>query len=944
MKRLLMVIEKYKDNETKDAAAKCAKKIISKISAEDAQIRIISTGPLLEQPITVIHQSEWISLDEAHRLLDLNLGNEERISSPMGKSSDLAIMLHEAADTLPYLGYSLDLIFIMGCLDNCNLTTSTSFIPIAGALKRLIEWHNGHAVFVKLKPELSAIGKQLAEFGHCQIVDSCEELVLKDIRWTGKISMNEPVENTTHVFSGYFLHCDDWDTFFLHKLPPIKMENNKRSRNTKKHGELSQPELKQPLLGRTIEVLQEVDLRTFPLFLVDSWTLQLGVRDDSSKDLFDYIQNMEQTGLLVRLRVYPDGNNILTCGELFNMNTRAWKERIIANYQDVSEPEEIPLAHGVKFIYFLLLPNHEPSTSIPTYVLAKSVLSPHEVNRNLHTILEDHMKIGTSNSTLSQLNPNSSFLSDTPVMEQREKLTTMLNLLQRSQELLKDTEELAIAERTQVLETVAKVQDNILTAAFSNCRTLKDYMTDNTRPKSTQYIHWIPESHLDSSKFPEKLTLQAKDSTRKSLHSYPSMDSVVSSPLSLADLEKKKNSTDFDINDVLQIFKPDGSHITLPKTPVKLKGRGLCRVESQQDINVNWPDSQQIRYHDIYYYTDENDLHLEKIHTKIRDQGNFQDTCCSFLSPIKKRQKPRLSPVRSSPRRATVMQRLMSREKFNNLNGKSHQSSSSDNSFKKPSSGRLSSPLKTSTQIIPTSCSSCETTSRKRKRSSNPIQIPPEPTRKSPRKRLSCLFTHEVISKAEPTSLKRENLNQNTPGSSKLDSSKSLKKNVFATSCELGKSDASVPVPWALTSLDPPVRRSPRKSTQSAAGTFPLNFSKLNNSSSSEIDLMKNFPTKETPKCNQESSSEKQKSEKLKRSERHKMKLKKIIENVLAEKNVKPCDTIYAACCRNLFNVSMVLLKTLTTSHNLTEEMKTVVHTQVTQIINLEKRRCGITV
>lgn len=55
-----------------------------------------------------------------------------------------------------------------------------------------------------------------------------------------------------------------------------------------------------------------------------------------------------------------------------------------------------------------------------------------------------------------------------------------------------------------------------------------------------------------------------------------------------------------------------------------------------------------------------------------------------------------------------------------------------------------------------------------------------------------------------------------------------------------------------------------------AAGTFPLNFSKLNNSSSNEIDLMKYFPTKETPKCNQE-SSEKQKSEKLKRSERHKM-------------------------------------------------------------------------
>lgn len=87
------------------------------------------------------------------------------------------------------------------------------------------------------------------------------------------------------------------------------------------------------------------------------------------------------------------------------------------NFQ-IPEPEEVPVAHGVKFIYFLLLPNHEPSTSLPAYVLAKAVLSPHEVNRNLHTILEDHIKMGTSKSDLPQLNPNISFFSDTPVIEQ----------------------------------------------------------------------------------------------------------------------------------------------------------------------------------------------------------------------------------------------------------------------------------------------------------------------------------------------------------------------------------------------------------------------------------------------------------------------------------------------------------------------------------------------
>lgn len=50
------------------------------------------------------------------------------------------------------------------------------------------------------------------------------------------------------------------------------------------------------------------------------------------------------------------------------------------------------------------------------------------------------------------------------------------------------------------------------------------------------------EAALDSSKFPEKLALQAKEVARKSLQSFPSLDSLTaSSPLSFSDLEKKKS-------------------------------------------------------------------------------------------------------------------------------------------------------------------------------------------------------------------------------------------------------------------------------------------------------------------------------------------------------------------------------------------------------------------
>ncbi|CAL1532361.1 unnamed protein product, partial [Lymnaea stagnalis] len=250
---------------------------------------------------------------------------------------------------------------------------------------------------------------------------------------------------------------------------------------------------------------------------------------------------------------------------------------------------------------------------------------------------------------------------------------------------------------------------------------------------------WVPDSSLGSNKFPEKLSLQAKDSSRKALQSYPSMESLASSsPVSLADLEQKKTSLVFEINDVLNVFKQDGSHVKFLPAPVKLKGRSLCRVESQPDLSTHWPNSQQVRYHDIYYYTDENDMLLEKKYSKIRDRNDFADTCSSFVSPVKKKQRPvpSMPPVRSSPRRATASQYLMTRDKT--LNSTLHTETLTDKLFKQPVS-RHSSPRKrvslTSTPATSTPASGPGSGSPKTKGSLNLSQVTPTTTRMSPRKR-----------------------------------------------------------------------------------------------------------------------------------------------------------------------------------------------------------------
>uniref|UniRef100_A0A2C9LW17 MDN2-binding protein C-terminal domain-containing protein n=1 Tax=Biomphalaria glabrata TaxID=6526 RepID=A0A2C9LW17_BIOGL len=99
--------------------------------------------------------------------------------------------------------------------------------------------------------------------------------------------------------------------------------------------------------------------------------------------------------------------------------------------------------------------------------------------------------------------------------------------------------------------------------------------------------------------------------------------------------------------------------------------------------------------------------------------------------------------------------------------------------------------------------------------------------------------------------------------------------------------------------------------------------------------------TQESPGASNSTTekNDQKKSDRMKRSQRHKLKLQAIVDNVLNEKGVKKGDKIFDSCARNLFNVSLVLLKTFTSSRNLTEEMKNVVCAQVDQIISLELRR-----
>ncbi|CAL1532362.1 unnamed protein product, partial [Lymnaea stagnalis] len=190
-------------------------------------------------------------------------------------------------------------------------------------------------------------------------------------------------ENKGHIFSGYQMDCEDWNTLLLQKLPPPQTPPlAKKGRNL-----VTEPQ--QAVLGRTIEVLQEIDLRTFPIHFLDSWTLTLSIQNESPKTLINYIQEMEQTGLLARIQIHPDFKEIQTCGKLTNLNTSAWKE----NYHNLTEPDEVHIGNGSHYMYLLLLPHpNKASPSLSTSIMTRVLLSPHEINRNLYDILDNILK------------------------------------------------------------------------------------------------------------------------------------------------------------------------------------------------------------------------------------------------------------------------------------------------------------------------------------------------------------------------------------------------------------------------------------------------------------------------------------------------------------------------------------------------------------------------
>ncbi|KAH9502922.1 hypothetical protein Btru_072389 [Bulinus truncatus] len=795
---------------------------------DDELFMFIKVNTDLEKPVHIFHSKDWITHHDLQNLISsFDDGQFPTALFLRDDKQDLSAVLHKVADSLPYLGTFLSVIFIFGTCEE-NDSQCKSFLSAAGAMKRLMEWHNAEAIITSLTSHLAPVGVKLSELDTFRLVDKLNLPCRPMLGWTGNIILMDKCEGKGFVLPGYQLECSDWTSFLLKKMstltcPPKK--NRSKARN--------QPnfDVRQHVLGRSLEILQEIHLQTLPLFLLDNWTLLLKSKVGVSSSLVNYIKGMHQTGLLARLRVYTDVKEIPLCGQLQNFSTEAWKERITSNCSNLTEPEEINVSHEYKYVYFILLPPGSLMDDGDVSVNAQVLLSPHEINESVFQIFEN---IRGGNEAHA-LNSFELLLDSEQLYIEPNKFLHLLELYRESHGLLNFTKDEILGIQKEL------VQSTVLNNHFGNSKI----------SNKDENIKWALESTL----CPEKRILEAKESARTSLQNFPYLDSL--SPAPHADNGRNKDSWDFDVVDLLQRFNQCKSLVSAPKNTIQVKGRGLCRFESQQDYSISWPNSQHLLAPDIYYYSEEADMMFEKRYSSIRDKLNSCDTGSSFVSPLKKksRQSQKTAPtIRSSSRCFKGPSPIISEEKKHNISG-------------------LSSAHRSSPRMI--------------------------------------LLTHTKNTHlpSQNCQLTSESIQLNTAKDLVPRSSRSKTSNIFKQNIQI----------------------SPRKSTKSLAKAL----SSTDVQSKAKHTVKDNF---EITSSNLE-SCEKNKSDRAKRSQRHKMKLQNIIHNVLNEKGVKKNDKIFDACAKNLFNVSLVLLKTFTSSRNLTEEMKNVVSGQVDQIIKLELRR-----
>lgn len=504
---------------------------------------------------------------------------------------------------------------------------SENSLQLFGALRRLKDWHNAIINFVlsdgcDRSDEVKAIERILTS--------SCQKEHLSPgeataVIWRGKLSIIDKTINRGFILPGFSI-------------------SRSLSRQTEKNSFMWNDKI----LGRMLEVLDEVYVPSIPLFYFTGCELQLFLHDKhpQSEAIMDLISSMDQqSGYLCRLACYHDEKDIPSLGEKY-LNTSSWKESILNDITFVQEPEE-ELLRPNDFIFFLLTRSSYPDTNCSKFCL-HVMKSASQVSGHLtkHLLMNSILRPNTpspktaedSNNMVSQKSAED-LLRGLPVLNDR-VLAVVSDLLQEEQRTalahLKEDNPSVSKSLESINSTLAEIQEKVLGE-------IKSYLPkcSETLARESDLQSGIPDACpdellMDSSEWPEKKYLLYQESQRKSISRLRSTDSLVlSSPLQ----QQEETPPTLDIKHCLTLFQSDGTAVTDGLSPVRKRNTSrsqgkLLRGVSPGVTELQWPDSLDQRAPGMYYNKDKKTEKTQDQCSQLCDRYVTKETYSSYSSPV----------------------------------------------------------------------------------------------------------------------------------------------------------------------------------------------------------------------------------------------------------------------------------------------------------------------
>ncbi|XP_061186887.1 mdm2-binding protein-like [Saccostrea echinata] len=535
-------------------------------------------------------------MSDLKRIQDLS--SEENVS--------IADKLHEAVDLLPFTGNIIDVYIESSILD--SLRSEHSY-QLFGALRRLKDWHNAVITFVRSESsvcseEVEIIQRLLTTSGVEK--EDFQSGETTDVIWRGKMSVIDKTINRGFILPGFSI-----------------TRNNTTSSQAFTNGE-------DQVLGRMLEMLDEVYVPSIPLFYFTGEEMQLNMVDPhpQSRAMMEVVSNMDpQCGYLCRLACYSDESDVPSTAEKY-LSTSSWKESIINDITFVQEPEE-ELLPPFKFLFFLLTKNTDKSSA------GKFRLHVMKSASQISGVLSKQLLM----RTILKSKQNSTELTDDPLkglpVLSSEVISTIKEILHNEQKSLHG-ENPSLPKDVESAQ-IAGLQERIIEKIKNSLPSYEGVSDQDLATQLEMMCVYPAELQMDPSEWPEKKYLQYQESQRKSISRLRSTDSLVlSSPIQSS---QEDTPSTMGIKNCLKLFQSDGTAICQDLSPIRKKNSSrsqgkLSKRVTSSVTGLQWPDCLDQRAPDIYYNKDKKTEKVEEQCNRIRDRYVTTDTYSSCSSPL----------------------------------------------------------------------------------------------------------------------------------------------------------------------------------------------------------------------------------------------------------------------------------------------------------------------